>query len=200
MTAHRLPALLIAALALAPRPASAADACREDELRLCRDSIPAGRKAVDGCLEFYAIDLTPSCKNDRPPLKLKSAQDKAAFQTACGGDARALCPNSAGGWIVTVKCLTLHDEELSKDCRAYAIDLRGRLQERLVLSGRESCSGDAAKICPGKEFGGGLERCLAESAGRLTPACRKGLKILDRTEEMKRVERMRARDKKAAGQ
>lgn len=190
------------ALAAARAPARAAftalkDACREDEQRLCRDSTPAGGEAVLGCLQFYAIDLSADCRKARPALQAKSAQDKAVFKAACGEDAKAWCPASTGGWTVTVKCLTLHDENLSKACRDYGIDLRRRLEERLVVSGREACAGDGARLCAGKTYGAGLEQCLTEYSARLSISCRKGLRLLDRTEEMKRVESLRERDAKA---
>lgn len=173
---------------------AAKDACSADAQRLCRGSVRAGARAVRECLEFYAIDLDDDCKISDDALRAKSEADKAAFQAACGEESKALCPEASGGWTVTVKCLTLHDDALSRDCRVYGIALRRRLEERMTREAEESCAEDGARLCPGETLETGLAACLRRGESRLSPRCRAGLKVLSRAEQLKRVEKARERD------
>ncbi|HXT01785.1 MAG TPA: hypothetical protein VN915_14010 [Elusimicrobiota bacterium] len=188
-------AALVALAAARPRPALAAgDACSADAQRLCRGGVRSGSRALRECLEFYAIDLGDACKASDPALRAKSDSDRAAFAAACGEETRALCPESAGGWTVQVKCLTLHDDALSRRCRDYGIALRRRMEARMTREAEEACAEDAARLCPDLTLESGLAACLRRGESRLTPRCRGGLRVLNRAEQLKRVEKSRERD------
>jgi len=86
--------------------------CAKDAARLCEDVEP-GEGRVERCLKKHANQLSPACKENIGKMKEK-IRDVA---DACKDDAAKLCKDTKPGKGRILRCLKLHEGELSPACK-----------------------------------------------------------------------------------
>ncbi len=146
------------ALALAPSPAHAEDACLDDAKRLC-SSVPPGSGRVYYCLRSSWNDLSDGCK------ALLDWSQRRANEVAldCQADAFSWCQGVPPGKARLYSCLVAHHKDLSSTCR------KG-LQE--VEWFNSACGADRDRLCSGVPVAdGGVIACLVTRRDDLSPAC-----------------------------
>jgi len=127
--------------------------CRADVGEFC-SAVGPGDGAIFDCLEFHLPELTRNCQSEMTRLSIARAK-VAAVKTACKADVLRLCqpvPREAGAIL---RCLEVHQAELSPDCNAAGarrameaaafvdvleeVTSRDRIQESLqILQGLDS--------------------------------------------------------------
>jgi hypothetical protein len=95
------------------------------------------------------------------------AQIASAYKPgACRQDAEKLCPGLKGK--EQVRCLKVHQEELSMDCKVNIAEGR-----QMVRDVKDACAPDIKKHCAGIEIGGGrIRRCLKAHEAELSDPCK----------------------------
>jgi len=86
--------------------------CVADAEKLCK-GVQQGEGRVARCLKEHANELSPACKENIGKLKEK-VRDVAE---ACEDDAAKLCKDTKPGKGRILRCLKLHEGELSPACK-----------------------------------------------------------------------------------
>jgi len=90
--------------------------CAEDAAMLCQGMQPGGGR-VAKCLKKHSSELSPACRDSMAKTKARARAKAKSFKRACGEDARKLCKDEKRGGGRIMKCLALHQEELSPACK-----------------------------------------------------------------------------------
>ncbi len=85
--------------------------CEEDAFAYCRDA--AGGEPMVTCLSKNQGKLTRRCQM----VFDEFARKEAANRSACGDDARRLCPGAKAGKGDVHVCLVFHGKDVSPACR-----------------------------------------------------------------------------------
>lgn len=104
------------AMATGASAAQNAKPCAEDAAKLCQGMQPGGGR-VAKCLKEHSSELSPACKDSMAKTKARAKAKAKSFRQACGQDARKFCKDEKRGGGRIMKCLTLHQEELSPACK-----------------------------------------------------------------------------------
>ena len=87
------------------------------------------------------------------------------WKTACNEDVQRFCKHINPGQVGIIKCLRVHNAELSTPCRAEINSERER-----------ACRADHEEFCNDIKFGqGDAEECLKQHKNELTPECKEHL-------------------------
>jgi hypothetical protein len=111
-----LAGVLCLAMATGASAAQNAKPCAEDVATLCQGIQPGGGRAAK-CLKKHSGELSPACKDNLAKARARVRAKARNFKQACGQDARKFCKDARrrGGRIM--KCLALHQGELSPACK-----------------------------------------------------------------------------------
>lgn len=104
------------AMATGASAAQNARPCAEDAAKLCQGMQPSGGR-VAKCLKEHSSELSPACKDSMAKTKARAKAKAKSFKQACGEDARKFCRDEKRGGGRIVKCLALHQDELSPACK-----------------------------------------------------------------------------------
>ena len=86
----------------------------------------------------------------------------------CRDDATKICKGVKKGEGRIMKCLKKHENEVSPACKENIAKAKEAIKEA-----KESCEGDAKKICTDVKPGGGrIVECLKQHEGELSSACK----------------------------
>jgi hypothetical protein len=96
-----------------PRP------CQEELEKLCSSARP-GAGGIVSCLEEHGAELSEACRGRVQNALMRREEAKQA----CSAEIRRFCPDVTPGGRRLIKCLSLHVEELSPQCRQQAIGIR----------------------------------------------------------------------------
>ncbi len=159
-------ALLAVLAALGAARASAEAPCAEDAARLC-PGLPAGDGRLWACLQRNDTQLSSACVRTIQEVRRRAGE----FHADCAADVYRFCPSTPRGQLRVLDCLRHHvgRRELSTNCEDAVLGALERLQEYA-----DACTGDAARLCPGVQAGGGkVIACLRSQSDRLSSRCRK---------------------------
>ncbi len=91
--------------------------CKADFERLCGDVAP-GQGRIQDCLKEHKDEISQECKAF---LKVKAEEIRDKIEQvadACKGDIERFCKNVEPGEGRILKCLLLHRDSLSKECKS----------------------------------------------------------------------------------
>ncbi|MEQ9365448.1 MAG: cysteine rich repeat-containing protein [Leptospirales bacterium] len=146
--------------------------CRADIEKFC-GGIEKGEGRIMQCLEENRENLAPAC---RQKLE-KREKRRAAFDAACGGDAKQFCGEKRGKEMRA--CMKTNKEKLSSECKALLTRARDHKKDGGKDKRKETakaCRADARKLCKGIKPGDGkLMACLQEKRSELSRACASAL-------------------------
>lgn len=122
VTSRRAAALaLLAALVAAAGAARGfrGGPCADDADRFCAH-VPPGPGHVLACLREHRADLSPQCARTIGA----GAAPRPSFRSSCGADMARLCPTVSPGRGRLLRCLRLHERDLSDTCREELARMR----------------------------------------------------------------------------
>jgi hypothetical protein len=90
-------------------------ACKADFEKFCKDVKPEQGR-IARCMQAHENELLPACKDQIAADKEEKAQE---FRKACQPDADKFCKGIRQGNGRIIRCLKLHEAELSPQCDAY---------------------------------------------------------------------------------
>ncbi len=157
---------LAAVAALVGGRAAAEAPCLDDAARLC-PGLPAGDGRLWACLQRNETQLSSACVRTIQEVRRRASE----FHNDCAADVYRFCPSTPRGQLRVLDCLRHHvgRRELSTNCEDAVLRALERLQEYA-----DACTGDAARLCPGVQAGGGkVIACLRSQSDRLSSRCRK---------------------------
>lgn len=101
----------------------------------------------------------------------------------CKEDIKKFCKNVKKGQGGLLKCLKVHEDELSDECKARGEQLVEK--KKHITEGkqslRENCTVDVKKFCTGIKPGkGGIKKCLNDHESELSSACRDTINKIQR--------------------
>ena len=163
--------LALALLRTAAGPdATFGDPCATDLKELCADVKPGAGRIV-GCLQDHTSQLSSSCRAKVDADRERMKGYVAEFAGACRDDADKLCPGVQPGGGRIVKCLSVHDYELSPRCQTEIARI-GAAREK-VSELKRLCQADVQRVCRGLEGrAGDLLTCLQANQAELSSECR----------------------------
>jgi len=113
----------------------------------------------------------------------------AADENPCSEYITKFCKDVKPEGVAIMECLEKHEDELSAACKAHEakmggkkVEMREEVREKMLL--RQACKDDVAKFC--KDVApktGGIEKCLHEHMGELSPPCGGKLKAVGTEQE-----------------
>jgi hypothetical protein len=168
-------ALLAARLAIALAGGAAPvatvdDPCAPDIQAFCAN-VKAGAGRVVACLEDHASKVSNACRAKLDADKQRSKAYITEFMTACRPDKDQFCQGVRPGGGRLVKCLSVHDYELSPQCQTQMTRIAAARAQVSAL--QAACRADAERLCPGTEGRAGeLQACLQTNEAQLSPECR----------------------------
>jgi hypothetical protein len=122
-------AVLSAGVAAAADTPAAKGPCAEDVAKYCKDVKPGGG-GIARCLKENEKQLSPACKSSIEEFKKKATEARQA----CEADAQKFCKDVKPGQGRIVKCLRVHEKDLSPECKAKMTeakkDRKGRAPEK----------------------------------------------------------------------
>ncbi len=163
---HPALALLAVLAALGAARASAEAPCLDDAAKVC-PGLPAGDGRLWTCLVQNQLQLSSACVRTIQEVRRRASE----FNADCAGDIWRFCPSTPRGGLRILDCLRYHvgRRELSTTCEDAVLAALERLQEY-----SDACTGDAARLCPGVQAGGGkVIACLRSQSAQLSSRCRK---------------------------
>lgn len=133
--------------------------CFDEQEKLC----PTQSKFADihECLEKKISSLSPACKTvvQKEQKKMNANPCYKELTKFCKPD---LSPNGQ------IKCLTLHDKELSSSCRQYRAVMDEKVKKMVT-----ACETDRLKFCAKAPLKDGMVlKCLRNRKPELSTACR----------------------------
>ncbi len=96
-------------------------ACSQDVDKYCA-GLPPGDGRLIQCLMQHDAELSAGCKQAGDELKQKMSD----YKQACSADAQKFCANVTVGKGARIKCLKVHQSELSSDCQSALATMKGR--------------------------------------------------------------------------
>lgn len=100
-------------------------------------------------------------------IALCAGPSRATAQNrSCADDVKKLCADVKGGGGRILKCLKVHQAELSAECKTQLQGLKGERAKRW-----QACRADTDKLCK-DTHGGARMRCLQEHQTELSPDCK----------------------------
>ncbi len=113
------------------------------------------------------LQLSSACVRTIQEVRRRASE----FNADCAADVYRFCPSTPRGQLRILDCLRYHvgRRELSTNCEDAVLTALERLQEYA-----DACTGDAARLCPGIQAGGGrVIACLRSQSDRLSSRCKK---------------------------
>lgn len=112
-----------------------------------------------------------------PFCLLCAAHASAADENPCAEYIAKFCNDVKPEGMAIMDCLEKHESELSQACKAHEakmggkkVEMREEVREKVLL--RQACKDDVAKFCRDvAPKAGGIEKCLNDHIGELSPAC-----------------------------
>lgn len=162
--------LALALLGADPAEPRAPEPCAAEVVQFCSDVKPGAGRVVQ-CLEENESKLSAACQARLEAEAQRSKKYIAEFLDACHSDTERLCVGVQPGGGRMIKCLSVHDYELSPRCAAE-LDKFNAARDR-VETLKQACQADAARLCPDAlGHAGNVFSCLKENRAVLSPACR----------------------------
>lgn len=107
-------AALMPALAQSEQAPNAVDVCAVDHARLCPTFSPGSDEATR-CLRAQRQEVTPGC---RGALAARREWLLSRLRSACAGEIASFCTGARMNARTPMRCLRLHEGQLSSNCRA----------------------------------------------------------------------------------
>jgi hypothetical protein len=95
--------------------------CAEDISKFCPNAKPGDGNIME-CLEKHENELTDACRMHEAKIHNKRSerkeivQEQIKFRQACRNDMSKFCGNAKPGSGEIVKCLNVHEKDLSSPC------------------------------------------------------------------------------------